>query len=89
MTINTTDNILLNSGNGNHFLQFRNTNKTTNGLFGLVGDNMIARISDSASFKVQSSAATDLLTINIAGALTCKGIDATGNSTFRGSDFTL
>ena len=53
--INVADNFSINSGDTNSFLQFRNTGTSTDALFGLVSDNLIARISDSANFKVQST----------------------------------
>ena len=74
--INIADNLLINSGDSNSFIQFRNSGTSTNGLIGLVGDNLIARISDSASFKFQSTSGTDLVYINNNGNV---GIGANNN----------
>ena len=91
--INTGDNILINSGGSNSYLQFRNNGTSTNAIMGLVGDVLVARISDSNSFKIQSTAAADVMTCDnsgnvvVAGSFTSSGaVDATGNSVLRGTD---
>jgi hypothetical protein len=57
-----TENILINSGNYNNYIQFRSTDSSNNALFGILTTNMFVRMTTSSSkFQIQNSSASNAM----------------------------